>query len=707
MSPPQERPSRPHLEISLPSLPQTLIPLLQRCLDPETAISELAELAARDLAVSGKVLRLANSAFIGARTPLSSVHQAVIYLGRDSLYGLTLSIGIGEFFNKKIATLPGFDKSSFWHHALLTALLAKDLAVQSDVPQPTDYYLAGLLHDAGKIILAENFPEQFTEPPPEDAPSRLDWELRRCGLDHPTAGALLAKHWQLPETMCQAVAHHHALPAGSCGDTTMATIVFLANRLANSQQHLAPADCPQAAALGLSEEQLQTCLQRQCEEMRAVASALGIEIAASPGTQPLHPEAKPPLAKPLAPLGLLLGALDNLSRAEDRERVLRVMEESLAAIFAIDRAVLLLPGQEQSRCQILGSTRNRLLHRLTRDKAVATALARRLASWSVSPTPLNWRRSHRDSQDEQRVFESFGGDTLEALPFAGSLSGRAMLLYHRGEPARLADAERAQSLALLLSHVGHRLQLEELHHRHAEILAGERIAVLEEAARSLGHEISNPLAVVRNYLLIIEDRPDLPAGLAQDLRSIGREVARIETISRQLNHLGKSSAQNNREPLSAETLIGETIEVLASMAIKKGVALHCQVADELPMICGDRQSLVQILHNLIVNAIEATTEGAQVRVRCYRREEDDSGETVSIEVADNGPGLSPIARERLFRAGYSTKGEGHAGLGLAIVKKLTGDLGGTIGYRPTPGGGATFCLQFTVKTGSSDCDPVP
>jgi two-component system C4-dicarboxylate transport sensor histidine kinase DctB len=210
--------------------------------------------------------------------------------------------------------------------------------------------------------------------------------------------------------------------------------------------------------------------------------------------------------------------------------------------------------------------------------------------------------------------------------------------------------------------------------------------------------------VVRNYLLLINDRPDLPTSLGHDLRAIGSEVARVEAISRQLNHLGRSPAQTNREPIHLPVIIAETAALFSATTSEKRISLHCLGPEDVPMICGDKQSLQQTLHNLIANAIDAVSQDGWVKVRCFSQEKaDGGGDDIIIEVADSGPGLSAIARERLFRAGYSTKGPGHAGLGLAIAKKLVADLGGIIDYVTTPEGGAVFLLRFPAMLAASDC----
>lgn len=703
---PQDRPAPPRLDISLPSLPQTLIPLLESCRNPETDIRELADLTARDIAVSTKMLRLANSAFIGARHPFESISQAVIYLGRDTLHNIVIALAVQEVLAQPPKAEPGVDRPRFWYHALLTALLSKDLAEQSGFAHPSTCYLAGLLHDVGKILLATNFPgNSLALEPLDDEASRLREEVSRFGIDHAEAGRLLAEHWHLPGSVSEAISHHHRPIEGDVAGKELPAIVSLANRVARNCRELPSDILSQARALGLDGERLRGAALRQAEAVSAIASALNLAVNSMPGNgERQKPPATPAIKESLAPLGLLLGALDNLLRARDIDRVLRVLEESLASIFAVEQAVLLLPDKNNKHPAIRGSRRNRLARKLLQCQVASSSTTHLLIGGEPVSLPIIWSRSPKLNHDEARLFDLFQADILHCLPFKGSLRGTSLLLYSPSEILTGTRDDLVRSLLLLLAHVGHRLQLEELHLQHVEDLTRERILVLEEAARTLAHEICNPLAVVRNYLLLINDRHDLPAGLGHDLRAIGNEVARIEAISRQLNHLGGGPARTTREPIHLPTVIAETAALFSAATGRKRISLHCLSREDVPMACADRQSLQQTLHNLISNAIDAVPPEGWVKVRCFSRAKaHGGGEDIVVEVADSGPGLSAIARERLFRAGYSTKGPGHAGLGLAIVKKLVTDLGGTIDYAPPPEGGAVFRLSFPAISAANDC----
>ena len=703
MPPPRHETPALRLRIALPSLPETLLPLLQACRDGEADLRGLAELAARDVAISGKVLALANSAFVGARVPFASITQAVIHLGRDTLHSLVVSLAVQEVFSSRVGQAGGLCREEFWHHALLTALLARDLAEKRGQPASEACYLAGLLHDIGKILLAENFPESYPPSGEADGQRRLDREASGCGIDHAAAGALLARHWNLPATVAEAIASHHEPSLASTAARDLAGILFLANALARPAADFPPRLLAHAATLGLDEELLRLAAEARREEVQGLASALGLTVR-PPANEDREPSAAAgtPLRQGLAPMALLLGAMNGLLSAASSERRLEIFEESLHAIFAIDDALLLWPDADGKRLLPRGSKRNALSRGLHRLGVSLDAGHHLLRPAEPQALPRQWLRHEAESAAEAQFFARFDSDMLQGIPVTVSSGRSALLLFpERGHDAG-SDADQHSALTLLLSQVARLLLFDDMQRDHAEALAAERIATLEEAARSLAHEICNPLAVVRNYLLLIRERSDLPDGLGRDLSAIGGEVARIEAITRQLNHLGRSPAQSNREPLPLPLLIDETVAFFTATAREKGVSLRCRVADPLPVVHGDRQGLQQALHNLLANAIDAAPQGGRVRVRCYDERSEGDEEMVVIEIADNGPGISAAVRERLFRAGYTTK-SGHAGLGLAIVKKLVTDLGGKVDHRQPAEGGALFTLHFPVTDTTRTC----
>ncbi len=194
---------------SLPSLPTTFAELRQRLDDPEVSIAEVAEVIERDMAICAKVMQIVNSSFFGLPQNISDIQKAVSYLGTRTIQDITLSVEVFRPF-----ATSGEGAKSFFEglqkHAYLTALLARKLVDHPN--QGDDAFMAGLLHDIGKLILASQSPEDFEQV--------LDAMLSRgvsmdqvereiLGTGHAEVGAYLLGIWGLPNTVVEAVAHSH------------------------------------------------------------------------------------------------------------------------------------------------------------------------------------------------------------------------------------------------------------------------------------------------------------------------------------------------------------------------------------------------------------------------------------------------------------------------------------------------------------------
>ncbi|MDD5298167.1 MAG: HDOD domain-containing protein [Rhodocyclaceae bacterium] len=215
----------------LPSLPTVATELLQS-MDAESQDTEtLAQKIAKDPALAADTLRLANSSFYGLGRKVGNLHDAILVLGLRQLRALVVTAAVvrgvrspGEWFNIK----------GFWRHSLGVALCAGQLAHHSHVA-PDRAYLAGLLHDIGRLALATCFPAEVREM--QAYRSHYDcyvFEAERdvLGLDHTDAGRVLARHWHFPVMIQDAIGSHHAPEAEE--STSLAGLIHVADAMAHA-----------------------------------------------------------------------------------------------------------------------------------------------------------------------------------------------------------------------------------------------------------------------------------------------------------------------------------------------------------------------------------------------------------------------------------------------------------------------------------------
>lgn len=240
---------------------------------------------------------------------------------------------------------------------------------------------------------------------------------------------------------------------------------------------------------------------------------------------------------------------------------------------------------------------------------------------------------------------------------------------------------------------------EQLKQYQADIDHASRLVTMGELASSLAHELNQPLSAMVNYLRGIERRFAGAGSLAwSDIelpitRSIRTALRAGEIIHRMMDFTRK------QEPvvtsLNLPELIRDMIDFCESMAERHNVRLVFEPGSELPPVRGDRIQLEQVLLNLIVNAIEASTAPNEEQVTTVRiRVDQYEGAQLRIQVEDQGPGISEADMFRLFDRFFSTKQAG-LGMGLAISRSLVENLGGELWAENLPEGGA--CFSFTLN----------
>ncbi len=192
---------------TLPSAPTLYHELTQELRSEDPSLQRVSDIVARDPAMTAKILQMVNSAFFGLRRHVTDVHQAVTLLGTDTIASLALSVHVFATANVP-AGLVGHTEA-LRARSLSVASTAKALMADADVdPAVSDEaFLAGLLHDCGKLVLITNFSDVYG--PMADSGADCTVEAARFGVDHAAIGAHLLGLWGLPDTIVEAVAYHH------------------------------------------------------------------------------------------------------------------------------------------------------------------------------------------------------------------------------------------------------------------------------------------------------------------------------------------------------------------------------------------------------------------------------------------------------------------------------------------------------------------
>lgn len=228
----------------LVSLPETCSEINRLVEDPQASAQDIAQAISRDPGLSARLLKIANSSYFGFPSRIDTISRAVAIIGTQELRDLVLATSI-------IGTLGGIDNKvtplrDFWKHSLRCAIIARTLAAHCHCGNLERYFVAGLLHDVGNLVLYRELPELASETLHESRYSATPIERierRVFGFDHAQLGAELMRAWQLPADLSEVTENHHD-PVRSRNLPVATSLIHIADYLAHSHSGTAKREAP-------------------------------------------------------------------------------------------------------------------------------------------------------------------------------------------------------------------------------------------------------------------------------------------------------------------------------------------------------------------------------------------------------------------------------------------------------------------------------
>ena len=222
---------------TLPTVPKVYAALVSALADEKTTAKAVARILEQDMAICAKLLQLVNSAFLRTARRITSIPEAVVFLGLSMVKNLVLSVEVFQA-PRNFPTFDGFSLEAMQRHALHTARIATHIA--PDKYQAEDAFMAGILHDIGKLILALQLPEYLSEvlTATRNGNRALHrWEQELAGVSHAEIGGYLLGLWGLPYAIVEAVANHHDPKRVPQQGFDVLAAVHVADFLAHETQH--------------------------------------------------------------------------------------------------------------------------------------------------------------------------------------------------------------------------------------------------------------------------------------------------------------------------------------------------------------------------------------------------------------------------------------------------------------------------------------
>ncbi len=218
----------------LPVLPHVAMEILNLIEDKTSVPEDFENVIENDQVMTLKILKIANSAYYGYPREIITIKEAIVILGTDTLKSLVLSLLTRQILSRSLDTY-GLKKGELWEHSLAVAMVARSISKAMKLANPESYFVAGLLHDVGKLVLDFYLQDSVKVIRQQIREGGLDFvkaEERLLGFDHALIGSKLLEKWNLPAFLVESVRYHHAYNTAPESARKDSYIVDIANRLA-------------------------------------------------------------------------------------------------------------------------------------------------------------------------------------------------------------------------------------------------------------------------------------------------------------------------------------------------------------------------------------------------------------------------------------------------------------------------------------------
>ena len=718
----------------IPTLPAVAMRLLDAAMSGEGDTSQIAEIIQKDAAITAKVLQVANSPQYGFRGQITTLNRAVALLGNTALRAIALGVSFFDAFHDNLDAQPEFDPRDFWKHSLGVALVAEAVGKKTGSGAAGVLFVAGLLHDIGRLALYVMNPEAYGRVVADSFSHSLplvERERAAFGGDHTVYGEKLAKQWNLPEPIARSIRYHHVRPeakkpAGKGIPPIHQTVAFadiiVRNQWIGSQGYQAPTPIEPELwkRFGLAAKDEAVLTRVLLEGVRQLSPIFDTEF----DLESLHIET---LFKANRTLSQMSTELERRGQRLRQELMRSRFSESLHAKFspglhvgetlesaarvvcqvlpgARAAAMVWAPGAQEARVAVCDGPDARADPGVTKAQALPVAgetclsraktffcalegaleppaLALLMSEGKVLIIPFEWLQVLQgalivETRGLSQPLEKWAAEPLsEFAERAATALERAWL--HEDLQRRSDELNQANQLT-----ENYRTQM-----RNAK-----RLAAVGGMAAGVAHEINNPLSIIRGQaqlLMMREKDPDCQ----NRLRIIDEQSHRISKVLTELMGIARPYRPSIQMVNLAE-LLNRTLAMFRHRFLHRRIDLEEKYSPDLPAIEADPDSLQQMFLNLIINADHALGKEGRLSVRAHLGY---GGKTIVVEIEDTGCGIPPENMDRIFEPFFTTKEKGKGtGLGLFTTYTIVENMSGDIQVRSEVGQGTCFTVTLPI-----------
>ena len=650
-------------------------------------MGQLAKLVANDIGMTSKILSFTNSSAYNRSQRKLDLAQSLNTLGTEMIKTLVISESIFQTFNRFSST-DSADLHGFWVHALKAAVIARELAKKMAYPNHEEAYLAGLLHDVGRLALLSAAPDEYASNFIAQDDERLcSVESSSMGVTHAEAGAWLIERWNLDSFLADSVLYHHEPIARLQAAHPLIRIVCLAHLL-SSYSSESPALKDGLALCGVDEVTIKTILAGATAQTKTAAAYFDINLAdidqAPPSAkyEPLEPvknRAPDKFSEEVRNMALISAAGQSFARMENGRALLESIARTARVLFNLEDVVVLLQNANSQTLVgfPIGEHQQRLSEfsiPLSSGGIIAESVFKKRATL-VGPD-----NSAMGIVDEQ-LLRLMHAECLAYLPMIAGQSCLGVLVYGLSDVQLDELFGRERFLQSFATQAATSLELCNTARgdidKHIALVVEEH----QEASRRVIHEVNNPLSIIKNYLGVLDDKLASNEPVIEELSILNEEIDRVSRI---VGGLAKPQAVSGedlskKEITEVNGVLNEVVRLFSmSRFLPTSVNIVVKTADQPAKILAAKDTLKQIMLNLIKNAIEALPKGGTIEVRNNGRKIRDGRIYLEVCISDSGTGIPANVLANLFSSVRSDKPGENRGRGLSIVKSLVNEINGLI-----------------------------
>lgn len=701
---------------NLPTLPHILLRLVEACNSQGCTIKDISRIIDKDPSLCAKVMKMVNSAHYGLPSRVTSIEQALLLLGTDAIKNVAISAAVFQVFGKAKGN-GAFKLKQFWHHSLLCAIIAELIAKKTSHGSPEEAFLAGLLHDIGKLVLFVNFPAEYTNAV-KSCNNKADLpqvEETHLGATHAEVGAWMIEKWHLQSFMADAVLYHHEPVARILDALPLVKIIFVANALSRDPVDHDDLTFKTAREIfGFSRSDVEDLLAQGKDQVEQIAQSLGMEIESpevpqSPLSDTAH-QKELGLVRSVRDASLLQGTLRNLLEAGEQKSILEIVSQGMQVLFDVNRILFLLHDHKRDALvakEGLESTQDDLVKELVISLQTKNCLPVESLKQKIPLDSFGHLKKVDLAIIDNQIIRLVQRQGILCLPMIAHKQAVGVILLGIGQARGASLCKQINLLTMLANQAALALHADNMRQAQSRLVQSERLAAASAIARKVAHEVNNPLGIIKNYIKILGLKLSGEDPAQEELKIISEELDRVALIVDRLSDFSEPEAKQT-EPVDVNALLSDLVKITREpLMLDAKINIHLELEPSLPTIRSEKNALKQVFINLVKNAVEAMPQGGNLYIltECApktlgeqsKERPGDAFDSVEISIRDEGHGIPDTIRSRLFEPFVTSKEGEHAGLGLSVAYNIIKELNGTITCESSDKTGTTFRIILPIR----------